>query len=102
MTFAIETDATVDLAERIGLSKEELRSTRPTLTNYAYTRFLISVAYTSSEYKAVLALIREMLDSIAEKSSDDDKREMERLFIIGSRCEYMFWDAAYRKEGWPI
>jgi len=27
---------------------------------------------------------------------------MEEAFVASSRYEYMFWDAAYRMEEWPV
>ena len=31
-----------------------------------------------------------------------ERGEMEEAFLVSSRYEYMFWDAAYRMEQWPV
>ena len=59
-------------------------------------------AYASEEYEELVSLFRELIDLRVGECGVREKREMERLFFLGSRYEYMFWDAAYRKEGWPI
>jgi thiaminase/transcriptional activator TenA len=27
---------------------------------------------------------------------------MRQAFLTSSRYEYMFWDGAFRREGWPV
>jgi len=41
-------------------------------------------------------------DTLAEKASEDVRREMTRLFVLCSKMEWLFWDSAYNKEQWKI
>ncbi|MEZ0290377.1 MAG: thiaminase II [Sulfolobales archaeon] len=49
--------------------------------------------YYSEEYKRLLDLIRNMIDSSGKRVED-----LEWVFIRSLKYEYMFWDAAYRLE----
>lgn len=46
--------------------------------------------------KSVLAVVDEL-----DVSSSDVARMTEH-FRVGARYEWMFWDAAHRREGWPV
>ena len=48
--------------------------------------------------EAVIAVV----DRIAEEVGEDERARMRRLFAQGCRLEWMFWDAAWREERWPI
>ena len=52
--------------------------------------------YLSKEYRDVVEELKELL------SQAPPSPRLEEIFIMGSRYEYMFWDAAYRMERWPI
>ncbi|HZU76841.1 MAG TPA: thiaminase II [Dehalococcoidia bacterium] len=45
---------------------------------------------------------RELVDEAAATASEAECRAMRRAFLRSSRYEYLFWDAAYRREGWPV
>lgn len=51
--------------------------------------------------KAVRDVIRQA-DLAAAAASDDDRAAMRRAFHRASIYEWMFWDSAYRREGWPV
>ena len=55
--------------------------------------------YLSSEYKGLVAKLRELVNSLWDGR---DYERLRRIFIIASRYEYMFWDASYKGEEWPI
>jgi hypothetical protein len=42
------------------------------------------------------------LDEAVADLSDDRKALVRKHFITTSRYEYMFWDAAWNKETWPV
>jgi len=56
-------------------------------------------AYLSKEYKELVLRIRRTLDGIWDGSNYGKLR---RIFVTASRYEYMFWDAVYREERWPV
>lgn len=58
--------------------------------------------YNSQEFADLAAQLREFLDRIAENCGDDEIERMREAFLAGSRYEYMFWDAAWRMEEWPV
>ena len=65
-----------------------------------YTRWI--EMYNSQEFADLAARLRRFLDLIAEDCGNDELSRMREAFVVGSRYEYMFWDAAWRMEGWPI
>ena len=58
--------------------------------------------YASDEFAELAAWLRSYVDRTALESSPDELARMERAFLRGSQLEYMFWDAAYRLEEWPV
>lgn len=45
---------------------------------------------------------RGFVDRMAEDSGAAELGAMRQAFMTSSRYEYMFWDAAYRREQWPL
>ena len=45
---------------------------------------------------------RGFVDQAAREASSQELDAMRDAFMISSRYEYMFWDAAYLKEKWPV
>ncbi len=45
---------------------------------------------------------RAFLDQEAAQASPREKQAMRQAFLTSSRYEYLFWDMAYRQEGWPV
>ena len=43
-----------------------------------------------------------LMDRLAEGQPERELARLEEQFIITSKLEYMFWDMAYRQEGWPV
>ncbi len=41
-------------------------------------------------------------DRLGETASETERARMQGLFAQGCRLEWMFWDAAWRQEEWPI
>jgi thiaminase/transcriptional activator TenA len=59
-------------------------------------------AYAAPEYGQVVASVIEEADRIARGVSPAERALMRRHFATTSRYELMFWDAAYRRESWPL
>jgi len=55
--------------------------------------------YLSKEYIKIVDMLKRLVDSLGDNHPYDRLR---RIFLIGSRYEYMFWDMAYKTEKWPI
>ncbi len=45
---------------------------------------------------------RGFLDEEAKGAGARQMEAMRRAFLVSSRYEYMFWDMAYKGEGWPV
>ena len=58
--------------------------------------------YSSPEFAELTDWLRSFIDRTADESGQRALKQMEEVFIASSRFEYMFWDAAYRMEGWPV
>jgi thiaminase/transcriptional activator TenA len=41
-------------------------------------------------------------DRVGAQASETEKMLMRTHFHTAARYEWMFWDAAYRREGWPV
>lgn len=57
--------------------------------------------YASSDFADQAAQCRRMLDRIAADAGEDARRRMEEAFLISSRYELAFWEAARTQERWP-
>ena len=58
--------------------------------------------YSSAEFAELAEWLRGFLDRTAAEGGEAERKRMEEAFTTSSRFEYMFWDAAYRMEKWPI
>lgn len=58
--------------------------------------------YGSPEFAEVADWMRQVVDRFAKTASDIEKAQMEEVFLISSRYEWMFWDMAWREEQWPV
>ncbi len=45
---------------------------------------------------------RGFVDAAAEQAGPGELEAIRQAFLVSSRYEYMFWDMAYRMEGWPV
>ncbi|MCL6649754.1 MAG: hypothetical protein K6U89_15650, partial [Chloroflexi bacterium] len=51
--------------------------------------------------RTVLAEAWELVDRLAAEASAPTRQRMQEAFLISSRFELLFWEAAWRREGWP-
>jgi thiaminase/transcriptional activator TenA len=58
--------------------------------------------YSDDAYDKVVDRMVAITDSVAEKASSSVKSGMSEAFLDSTRLEWMFWDAAYRLEKWPV
>jgi thiaminase/transcriptional activator TenA len=58
--------------------------------------------YADPEFAALCAWCRELVDRLADDSSEAARRRMEEAFLTSSRYEYLFWEMAWRLERWPV
>jgi thiaminase/transcriptional activator TenA len=58
--------------------------------------------YSSKEFADLAEWCRNLLDRLAEGLDQEGRQRLESVFLTSSRYELLFWDAAYRQEGWPL
>ena len=58
--------------------------------------------YADEAFAASTETVRGIADRAAAESDPETVTRMQAAFVTSSRYEWMFWDAAYRQEDWPI
>ncbi len=58
--------------------------------------------YVSGLLEDSVAAWRSFVDRQAREAGAEELEAMRQSFVTSSRYEYMFWDAAYRREQWPV
>lgn len=58
-------------------------------------------AYSSEAYGQAVRQVIGMVDEWAAAASDEERARMSEVFAIGSRYEWMFWNAAWERQEWP-
>ncbi len=57
--------------------------------------------YASEEFAALAGWCRDLLDRLAEHLPEEQQQRLAEAFLLSSRYELAFWDAAHREENWP-
>jgi thiaminase/transcriptional activator TenA len=58
--------------------------------------------YSSPEFAVLAEWCRDLLERVAGGLAPEGQDRLEAAFLTSSRHEYLFWDAAYRRQGWPV
>ncbi len=58
--------------------------------------------YGSEEFGSLVEAVLDLTDRVCEDLNPAQKARVREAFVITSRYEWMFWDAAWRLEGWPV
>ena len=58
--------------------------------------------YSTPEFAELAGWLRSFIDRSAQGSGERELKKMRETFLLSSQYEYMFWDAAYRMEEWPV
>lgn len=58
--------------------------------------------YGDPDFAEATRQVRQLTDRAAHDAGAGTERSMRRAFGTAARYEYMFWDAAWRMETWPI
>ena len=65
-----------------------------------YRRWIES--YAADEYSSFVASVVELADRAGEGVGAAEDARARRAFALASRYEWMFWDAAWQEERWPL
>ena len=58
--------------------------------------------YAGEEFTELAEWCKDLMDDVAAESTARDRERYRELFLTSARYEYMFWDAAWRQEEWPV
>ena len=58
--------------------------------------------YSDPSFGETVHAVIDIVDRAAETATAAVRRAMARAFLRSTQYEWMFWDAAYRLEGWPV
>jgi thiaminase/transcriptional activator TenA len=59
-------------------------------------------AYASPDFGALADWLRGLVDRLAADAGPAERERMARHFVDSTRYEYLFWDAAFTRAGWPV
>lgn len=65
-----------------------------------YRRWIDS--YGAEEFQSVVDAALAVTDRVGDAASPAEAAAMTDRFVTASRYEWMFWDAAHRRETWPV
>jgi thiaminase (transcriptional activator TenA) len=58
--------------------------------------------YGGEEFTASVVEVLDLTDLVGDGISPAERRRAEAHYRVASRYEWMFWDAAWRRESWPM
>jgi thiaminase/transcriptional activator TenA len=58
--------------------------------------------YSDEDFTDLADWCRNLMDEVAADATENARERYERHFLTSSRYEYLFWDAAWREERWPV
>lgn len=69
-------------------------------TDNPYRPWILTYADPVFEQSTAQAIA--LCDHLAECADPSLRERMSDIFVLCTRMEWMFWDSAYRMEGWPV
>ncbi len=58
--------------------------------------------YASVEYGQIVEWLRALFDEAVGECGGAQRARLQEIFDTSSRWEYLFWEMAWRMEGWPV
>jgi thiaminase (transcriptional activator TenA) len=58
--------------------------------------------YGGEEFARIVADVLALVDRVGETASAVEQAAMRAHVVTTARYEWMFWDASWRREGWPV
>jgi thiaminase/transcriptional activator TenA len=65
-----------------------------------YARWIAT--YGGEEFGRIVADVLALVDRVGESASASEQAAMREHVVTTSRYEWMFWDAGWRRETWPV
>lgn len=69
------------------------------VTDHPYRAWIDT--YADETFSATVDAVIALADRVAQPASDGTRQEMHAAFARASEYEWLFWDSAWRLEGWP-
>lgn len=69
-------------------------------TDPLYQRWIDT--YGGEEFAAIVQAVLDLTDRVGGELSDGEEARMTEHFVTSSRYEWLFWDAGWRRETWPV
>ncbi len=66
----------------------------------AYARWIAT--YGGEEFGKIVAAVLALVDRVGSSVGPAEEARMREHVLTTSRYEWMFWDAAWRREAWPV
>lgn len=58
--------------------------------------------YSGDDFTQLTRWCKDLMNEVAEDANERERMRYTDLFLTSARYEYMFWDAAWRQEEWPV
>jgi len=58
--------------------------------------------YANPDFAALSDWCRELVDRLADGATEERRKPMADAFLTSSRYEFLFWEASFRQETWPV
>jgi thiaminase/transcriptional activator TenA len=58
--------------------------------------------YADEEFTELVERFKRLLEAVAEEATSADRERYRGLFWMAAQYEYLFWDAAWTGEEWPV
>jgi len=58
--------------------------------------------YASAAYQEIVEWLRTLFDEVLGDLGGMQRSRLQEIFDTSSRWEYLFWEMAWRMEGWPV
>jgi len=68
--------------------------------NVLYKRWIDT--YGGEEFGTLVEAVLDLTDRVSEDLNPSQRVHVKEAFVTTSRYEWMFWDAAWKLEGWPV
>ncbi len=68
--------------------------------NHMYQKWIDT--YGGEEFGTLVEAVLDLTDRVCEGLNPSQKARVREAFVTTSRYEWMFWDAAWRLEEWPV
>ena len=68
--------------------------------NPRYQRWIDT--YSGEEFDKLVEAVLDLTDKVCEDLNSAQKGRVGEAFVASSRYEWMFWEAAWNLEGWPV